>query len=275
MIYVLIILIVGGLVFTWSRFIGTKGLIIKEYAYQNIKIPEEFNGKKIVHFADLHFGSTIKKEELTNVIDRINLLKPDICIFTGDLVDKNYELGDGEKDLLIKELSRIESVIGKYSVKGNHDYDHDYYDEIITSSGFISIDNDYRLIYYKGTEPIVISGVTSMLKTDIDLDKAFAYKNDDTTKDLFSIFLAHEPDTLTRARSFNIDLMLSGHSHGGQVRLPYVGSIYTPKGSKTYYEEHYKVDETDLYISGGIGTSTLKIRLFNKPSINLFRLYKN
>ena len=67
--------------------------------------------------------------------------------------------------------------------------------------------------------------------------------------------------------------MLSGHSHLGQVRLPFIGSIITPQGAKKYYDEQYKVSNADLYINGGIGTSTLDFRFFAKPSINLYRFY--
>ena len=74
-------------------------------------------------------------------------------------------------------------------------------------------------------------------------------------------------------KNYNYDLVLSGHSHLGQLRLPLFGAIYVPRGSKTYYDEHYKLDKADLYISGGLGTNTLKLRFFNKPSFNLYRFY--
>ena len=66
---------------------------------------------------------------------------------------------------------------------------------------------------------------------------------------------------------------MAGHSHLGQIRLPLIGAIYTPKGSKKYYDEHYKVNNADMYINGGIGTSVIEFRLLNKPSINLYRFY--
>lgn len=272
---ILFLFIISGGLYSWARFISTKGLIIKEYAISNTRLPEEFVGKKIVHFSDLHFASIVREKELKKIVEKINSLKPDICVFTGDLIDKFYEINEQEKKSLIDELSKIEVTIGKYSVNGNHDYEHNYYNEIMKKSGFISLDNKHELIYYKGIDPIVITGITSSLKKDFNLDSAFKFKDDEKLKKHFTLFIAHEPDVLIQARKYDIDLMLSGHSHGGQVRIPFIGALYTPIGSKKYYEEYYKQDETELYVSSGLGTSSLKIRFFNKPSINLFRLYKN
>ena len=131
------------------------------------------------------------------------------------------------------------------------------------------MNNTSKKIYYKSNESIEIKGCTSILKTKPDLDKLF----EDETSD-YVIFLAHEPDTLLSVEKYNIDLMLSGHSHKGQVVIPFVGPIIKTSGSKTYYMDQYKVGETELFVSSGVGTSGLKLRLFNKPSINLYRLNK-
>jgi predicted MPP superfamily phosphohydrolase len=82
----------------------------------------------------------------------------------------------------------------------------------------------------------------------------------------------HTPDTIIKVEKYNFDLVLAGHSHNGQVRLPYIGAIITPLGSKKYHEDHYKVNDSQLFISGGLGISTISFRFFNKPSFNLYRL---
>ena len=76
-----------------------------------------------------------------------------------------------------------------------------------------------------------------------------------------------------KIKDYNFNIMLSGHSHNGQVRLPLIGKIYTPHGSKKYYDEYYKINNKELFISNGIGTSTIDIRFMSTPSINLYRLY--
>lgn len=94
---------------------------------------------------------------------------------------------------------------------------------------------------------------------------------------MYSIVLVHEPDYTDNILQYNnnINLILSGHSHNGQVRIPIIGTIYTPNGAKKYYDEHYNIGNTNLYISGGIGNSKLDVRLFNHPSINLYRINSN
>ena len=87
--------------------------------------------------------------------------------------------------------------------------------------------------------------------------------------------IAHEPDIYDNIKDKNIDLMLSGHSHNGQVRLPLIGSIIKINGAKKYYDPHYIFDNTELFISGGLGTSKYKFRFLNKPSFNFYRLYND
>ena len=94
-----------------------------------------------------------------------------------------------------------------------------------------------------------------------------------TEEKYYTIVLAHEPDQIDYINNYDIDLYLTGHSHLWQVRLPLIGAIWTPEGAKKYYDEHYIIDETNMYVNGGLGTSGLKLRYFNKPSINMYRFY--
>ncbi len=85
----------------------------------------------------------------------------------------------------------------------------------------------------------------------------------------------HEPDFINEIDYNTFNLILAGHSHNGQIRLPFIGAIILPPGAKKYYKEYYKLNNTDLFISSGLGTSNLDIRLFNKPSFNFYRITKN
>lgn len=267
-IFLLFILIIAG-TFLYGRFVETRGLIIKEYKIINNKLPESFNGFKIVHFSDVHYGTTIFKDELTTLVNKINELKPDVIIFTGDLIDYNYQLKEEEKNDVINILSKLDSAIDKYEIKGNHDQNNNYL-SIIKNAGFKNLNNTNELLYYKGNTPIRLVGLDDYLEGTINIDEAFKYEIE---PDYYTIFLAHEPDIINKLDDKKIDLMLSGHSHNGQVRLPFLGAIYKPIGAKTYYDERYQINDTLLYISSGIGTSKYPIRLFNKPSFNFYRLY--
>ena len=94
----------------------------------------------------------------------------------------------------------------------------------------------------------------------------------ETNKVKYNILLVHEPDIINKFDYKDYDLILAGHSHGGQVKLPLIGALKYPKGAKKYHNDYYKLKNNDLYISSGIGTSRHNLRLNNKPSINLYRL---
>ncbi len=98
---------------------------------------------------------------------------------------------------------------------------------------------------------------------------------DDNNVD-YKIILVHEPDISDKiVKDYSVNLILAGHSHNGQVRLPIIGPIYTPEHAKKYYDNHYDINGTDLYISSGIGVSSFNYRLFDRPSINFYRINKD
>ncbi|MDE5630755.1 MAG: metallophosphoesterase, partial [Bacilli bacterium] len=254
-------------------YISTSGLIVKEYAIKNNKLNDDYDGFKIVHFTDLHYGSTVFEDELKNVVNEINKQNPDIVVFTGDLIESGVILDDDEINTLIKELKKIEPKIETFAVDGNHDYDDNgYFAKVMEGLEWHVLNNTYEFVYGNSKTPIVFVGLKDLMYGKQDYENAFSFINEND-EELYTIVLAHEPDQIMEFSNYNFDLVLSGHSHLGQVRIPFIGALYTPVGSKKYYDEYYKVNNADLYISGGIGTSTIKFRFFDKPSINLYRFY--
>ena len=269
-----IILIISGLLL-YSRFIATSGLNVKEYKVINDKIIDEYHGLKIVHLSDIHFGSTITENDLDHLVNKVNELNPDIVVITGDIIDERISY---DKNILIDYLKKIQSKLGKFAISGNHDLPLDDFNSIVEESGFTNLDNTYKLIYANSNKPIIISGISSNYSDSSNIDtKTAKFDNyianlTDDIKPIYSILLIHEPDFIDSLNIDNYDLILAGHSHGGQVKLPLIKKLYTPYGAKKYYDEYYKVNQTDLYISSGLGTSKLKFRLFNRPSINFYRI---
>lgn len=259
--------IVGLIMLLYVRFIGTSGLQIKEYSIVDENIPAGFDGLKIVQLSDIHYGTTVNKNKLEKIVDKVNMLKPDIVIFTGDLYDNSILVNDKIVDEISSTLNKIEANIGKYAVIGNHDYSNDIYEDIITKSGFTYLKNASKIIYNDNNEPIEIVGYDDawMGKPDYNIELTSNYK----------IALIHEPDEIDNIKDKEFNLVFAGHSHGGQVRLPILGSLFTPQGAKKYTNDYYEVGNTKMYVSYGIGTSMLKVRYFDRPSINLYRLYKN
>lgn len=274
--FLLILILIIGITIIYARYIGTSGLVTKEYKIKTNDINESFDGLKIIHFSDLHYLRLTNKNTLKKVVEEINLINPDIVFFTGDLVDKDFNLNETQEKELIELLSNINSKYGKYSVIGNHDYvkDEEQLQIIFKNSNFTIMQNTYDIIYGDNNDKLFIGGVDTYSYDKADIDKTMEYfeSNEDIS---YKIILVHEPDyTDTILNKYDVDLILSGHSHNGQINIPYIKTLFLPYGSKKYYANYYKVNNTDLYISSGIGESRINMRLFNRPSINFYRINK-
>lgn len=256
------------LLLLYTHYIETNNLTIKEYKIENKSIPNSFDGIKIIHFSDIHYKSTVDINYLKKIVKLINKQKPDIVIFTGDFLDKRFNYNDKEIENAKKEINKIESTLGNFAVSGNHDIkkSSETFNKIFNEN-FTILNNEEKLLYYKETTPISIVGFQDALETKVNyelLEKENPY---------YRIILAHEPDEYNKIKEYDFNILLSGHSHNGQVRFPLIGAIYTPEGSKNYYENYYNLDNKEIFISNGIGTSGLDIRFLSTPSINLYRLY--
>ncbi len=274
--FLIIFVLIITAILLYSRFIATKGLVTKEYKITSSNIQDNFHGFKIVHISDIHYGRTTDKKDLEKIVNEINLLKPDIVVLTGDLIDKDTKLNETLKSEIIESLNSISVTVGKYAISGNHDNNFSEWESIINDSGFKNIGDNYELIYSDGYTPILLAGLSSNLNNQTDIteryNKILTYATEENIRDLYKILLIHEPDYINNIDYSNFNLILAGHSHNGQVRLPFIGGIVLPNGAKKYYKEYYKLNNTDLYISSGIGTSQISFRLFNRPSINFYRL---
>lgn len=265
----LLILII--LLLLYSRFIGTIGLITKEYTIKDNNISNDFDGIKIIHFSDIHYKRIITKDRIDKIINEINLINPDIVIFTGDLIDQDSNIEEDDITYLKEALSKINAKYGKYSVIGNHDYsiDIEVLRSIYKESNFNLLENSYDIIYGKNNNKLYIGGISTGAFSDTVLTKM------NYNEECYKIIILHEPDYTDEIISLNPNLILGGHSHNGQVNIPYLKKYFVPTGSKKYYDEHYLVNSINLYISSGIGVSRYNFRLFNHPSINFYRINKN
>lgn len=270
----LIILFLIIIMILYARFVSTKGLRIKEYPVYNENIIDKYDGLKIVHFSDVLYGRTVNKKDVHKLVTRINELKPDIVIFTGDLVDKEIIVKEKVTNYLSEELNKIDSRLGKFAIYGDYDYRLDNYEVLMKNAGFTVLNNSYELVFDNSTTPLFIGGLASSLKGKPDSTTALSYLSEHEEETFYKIVLMHEPDNINSIKDYNVDLVLSGHSLNGQINLPFVGALYTYKGSRKFFANYYRIDKTDFYISSGIGTTKYSFRWFNKPSINMYRLYK-
>lgn len=258
----------------YTNYTSTKGIIVKEERIKNNKIPVSFSGSKIIHFSDLYYGSMINKEEVKRIVKMINLRKPDLIVFTGNLIDPEYKISTKEQEKLIKELQKLDCTIGKYAITGR--YDDEKYTTILSQSDFTILNNDYDLIYMNDNNPIMIVGLSSLLQEKRDVDKAFRYfKEENHNSNIYTLTIASETDDFDDIiNTYNNDLILAGNSMNGQIRLPFIGDIIKKEGSKKYSDPYYKINNTSIYVSSGIGSPDAGFRFMARPSINFFRLTK-
>lgn len=267
----IIAVIIIILTLIWGIFVEPNLLTIKDYKVVNEKIPQSFDGLRIVHFTDLHYGN-YKEKRMKKMVDNINSLKPDIVVFTGDLIEEGYTMTDEDTKSLISYLKDINSKFGKYAVYGNHDVKNENFDNILYDSSFKVLKNNYDTIYSEKNEPILIYGLDDIINGKPKID---SIKNKDISNIPYKIVLLHEPDYVNEfIFDYDINLVLAGHSHNGQVKIPGVRPLWLPEGCRKYYKGYYNVNSTSLYISNGVGNSMLDIRVASEPSINIYRLYQ-
>ncbi len=268
---IILILSILSILYCYMRFWSHNQIKIKEYPLIEETLSSNWNGFKIIHFSDIHFGVTTDIIKLEHAVDKINLTKADIVIFTGDLLDKNVFLTDKDKDDLKKILSKIDAKIKKIAIYGDNDYfDKDLYLDIMNTAGFHILENENIFIYQNGMNPIQIAGISPMQSQDYDIKKSF---NTEESNIEYRLLLSHEPVILDEISDENINLILSGHSLGGLIRLPGTNGILKKEYTNTYQTGFYQKDQKKLFVSNGIGTEKYPYRFLNVPSINLYRLY--
>lgn len=262
---IIIILVASFSFFLYVTKVGTVKMLVKEDRVESSKITTSFHGYKIVTFSDLHDASIEMVKETVNLINRS---KPDLLLFTGDLL--NGESIDSKKrEELIKELKKLSSSSLKYAVLGENDTEQASL--ILKDVGFTILDNSYDLIYQKD-DAILLMGLNSDKE---NLDTLLAYYSSEGKNDnIYSILMTHKPDSLddVLARYNNIDLAFAGHSHLGEVRLPLLGSLLTREGAKKYKDDYYEINNTKFYITSGVGVNVYDFRFCDRPAINLIRL---
>ena len=268
-IFILVLIILSFIAYT--RFIEPKMITVKEYKIETTLIPDSLHGAKIVHISDIHYGTSIDIKGLNKIVNKINELKPDIIFFTGDLIDKSVSINDETKTNIIETLKRLDSTTYKYAIYGDEDLNNEFFVDIIKESQFTLLNNEATLLYYKDNTPIEIVGFTNNDETNYTILTNFIDEID--TTNYYKIVLSHKPDTIDNFINYNPNLVLSGHTLGGEINI--IKPLFLNEGSKKHYKDYKKVFNTDFYISNGLGTSSLYARFNNKPSFNLYRIYKN
>ena len=235
--------------------------------------PERLNGFTIALLSDFHYDPYFSIHPLHAAIPMVNNLHPDLIALTGDFVTVPW-LGDDRKGALAAEpcahlLRQMTAPHGLWAVLGNHDEgtDHKHVTRALQAENIQVLANQSQPIEREGAR-FWLAGVNDVLSKTADLSKTLRR----VPADEAVILLAHEPDFADRAAKFPIDLQLSGHSHGGQVRIPFLPPLFLPALARKYYWGTYQVGPLALYTNAGLGTIGLPMRLNCPPEITLLTL---
>ncbi|WP_242056399.1 MULTISPECIES: metallophosphoesterase [unclassified Nostoc] len=235
-----------------------------------LKLPNlasEFNGYRIVQISDIHRDRWMSTRRLQRIVRLVNQQKPDLVAITGDLVTRNLPHLIPSLTVSLTHLTPKDKTV---AVLGNHDHENDTQKiiEALQKSNIVHLGNAVYTLK-RGNAMLHIAGVddVQMGKSRIDLVMQ------QLPKEGAAILLAHEPDFATiSAATGRFDLQLSGHSHGGQVRLPFIEPPILPPWGKKYYLGQYQIGNMFLYTNRGLGMTGLHLRLFARPEITVFTL---
>jgi predicted MPP superfamily phosphohydrolase len=231
------------------------------------RLPPAFSGFRIVHLTDLHLGPLVSLNFINGVIERANRIRRDATVCTGDYVHER----DGRKtvDAVWPVLSKLSAPSGVFSVLGNHDHwaDSNYSKERLAKSGqdlrhkTVAIERDGRRLW--------LAGAGDLWEDHVGLDDLLGEVPESDCR----IVLAHNPDTADTDFTSRVDLVISGHTHGGQVNIPFVGTPMLPVRNKNYSSGFVKsLRDIGVFISKGVGWTIYPVRFNCAPEIAVLEL---
>lgn len=274
-VLVVIALLLAG-VFFYSIYISVDRVQLSYTTLTSTKIPKDMNDIKVAYLSDIKYNGFMKKDRLTKMINELNEAGCDIVLFGGDVFDEpGVHQPDSEA---VKEvtaiLKSIDAPLGKFAVLGDQDQVNEEIKTTVSNllyqANFEILENSAIRIRNHTKDSITLIGLDSMINGNLDSDKAFKSINENE----YNIVMTHCPDTIANA-DFNInytDVMFAGHSLGGQIYLPFLGALKTKDGAKQYNHGSYTINHTQLFVSNGLGTEDIDMRMFAPPQILMFRL---
>jgi predicted MPP superfamily phosphohydrolase len=240
----------------------------KSYTIEHHNIPNAFDGFKIIQLTDIHYKAASNTDNLEQMVQDINEQNPDIIILTGDYID----FGEQYIEPCTELFSKLRATYGIYGVLGNHD-GRGYHNLIVTAFteiGIQIIEEDYTRINIEN-QTIYLCGVSDLGSNNPDLDKALV----GAKKEDYVILLSHNPNFIKQVDSRHVDLMFSGHNHGGQITLFGLYAPYLPDSDtdQSLVTGQSIVDDTTIIVSNGIGTTVLNLRFFARPQVVITTLW--
>lgn len=223
------------------------------------RMPGAFDGLTIAQLSDLHYGPYVSYEHLAHAVQMTNALKPDVIVVTGDFVNSSWKYIQPCAEL----LGQLQAPFGVFAVMGNHDYWVGYLNLTLQAlrQNKVQLLRNQAVPLTRGRSTMYLVGLDDLWQDLTDLRRALSNVPHNACK----VVLMHEPDFADVSAQAEVDLQLSGHSHGGQVRVPFVGPLILPRFAEKYPMGLARVGNfTQVYTTRGIGVLPPAIR-FNCP----------
>jgi predicted MPP superfamily phosphohydrolase len=251
---------------SYPVFIERNIVQVNRYKIPVPNLPLSFHGFTLAHLTDIHLGFLVSEAFVEEIVQRTNSLNTDAIVCTGDYVHNRNTIEEIDKVWPI--LSKLSARHGVYSVLGNHDHWGDTNRSLywLERSGQ-NIRHQCKAIY-KGKDRILIGGAGDFWSDKLNIDKAFSNSDQGDCR----ILLAHNPDSVDTEFETPLSLVLSGHTHGGQVVIPFLGAPKLPVENKAYSSGLIATPKTPLFISRGIGWAIVPVRFNCYPEIAVLEL---
>jgi len=268
------IILLLGLMLFWGFFIEPNRLVVRQETIEIDNWPQSLDGLRIAVISDIHVGgSFIDDKKLRSIVDRTNQLQPDIIILLGDYMSSNGWIRRRvEPEVFAPILKNFSAPLGTYSVLGNHDswYDGQKVRVGLEQNGIKVLENEVVQINTRGTSFWLV-GLADLWTRPQLIQETLAKVPEGQTV----IALTHNPDIFPRLPA-RVPLLLAGHTHGGQVRFPLIGSVVeSSRFGERYERGHVFENNHHLFVTTGIGTSIMPVRFGVPPEIVLLTLKSN
>lgn len=251
----------------YAKFIEPNWIEINSLQLTLPHLASEFNGYRIVQISDIHRDQWMTTRRLQHIVGLVNQQHPDLVVITGDLVTRNLPQFVPSLKPALEQLTPRDRTL---AILGNHDHQNDPQAIIKTlkQSGVFDLNNAVYTIQ-RGNATLYLAGVDDVGMGKAHLDLVLQQLPPQGA----AILLAHEPDFAnTSAATGRFDLQLSGHTHGGQIRLPILKPLILPPWGEKYYAGKYAIGKMLLYTNRGLGMTGLHLRLFSRPEMTVFNL---
>ncbi len=268
----LLYFLLGLVLLTCFFYFQNNSIVTTKYYFSSDKVPQNFKGYKIVQLSDLHSKSFGNNQ--SDLVKKVKKIHPDLILFTGDLIDSDRY----DEKIGLTLMEKLVQIAPVYYVTGNHEWWSGKFNSLegkLKDTGVQVMRNTVEEIII-GNDKIQIIGIDDPAKVNESYaERALTEENITNSikglekRENLKILLSHRPELFFLYSEYEFDVVFSGHAHGGQVRIPFIGGLVAPNQGlfPEYYTGMHEVDHTTMIVNRGLGNSIIPLRVLNRPEI--------